>query len=250
MSFKDYFSQQSSDYAKYRPTYPEALFTYLADIAPNRQIAWDCATGNGQVAVSLAGYFQHIYATDASTKQIANAFPHNRVIYTVAVAEASGLADRSIDLLTVGQALHWFDLDRFYAEAKRVLKLQGVIAVWCYGLFTVADMACQLHQVLQDFHQEIEPFWPPERKLVQECYRTIPFPFTELELPNFTMTATWSLDNTIGYLSTWSATQRFIARYGVEAMALGVDKIKRAWGNPERVIEIRWPIHIRVGRWL
>jgi ubiquinone/menaquinone biosynthesis C-methylase UbiE len=250
MSFKDYFSQQSSDYAKYRPTYPEALFSYLAGIAPNRQIAWDCATGNGQVAVSLAGYFQQIYATDASTKQIANAFCHDRVTYTVAAAESSGLPDRSIDLLTVGQSLHWFDLDRFYAEAKRVLKLQGVIAVWCYGLFAAGDGEGQLPQVLQNFYQEIEPFWPPERKLVQECYRTISFPFNELEPPVFNMSATWSLDNLIGYLGTWSATQRFIDRYGVEAMALGTDKIKRAWGTPERVIDIRWPIHLRVGRCL
>src|SRR5215475_11590766 len=126
MGFKDHFSRQAANYAKFRPRYRRELFDYLASIAPGRELAWDCGTGNGQAAVGLASVFDRVIATDASKKQIANAEPHNRVEYHVAPAENSGIPSGTIDLIMVAQALHWFDLDRFYGQAGRVLKPDGI----------------------------------------------------------------------------------------------------------------------------
>ena len=132
MSFEDLFSKQAEEYAQYRPRYPDALFEYLASVAPGHALAWDCATGNGQAALSLAPYFERVVGTDASESQIANAQPHEKITYRVARAEQTDFEDHSVDLITVAQAIHWFDLDAFYAEAKRVLRPGGVLAAWTY----------------------------------------------------------------------------------------------------------------------
>lgn len=246
-SFKDYFSKQAEDYAKYRPRYPDALFKYLAEIAPVREKAWDCGTGNGQVALSLTPYFQQIDATDPSESQIARAFQHDQIKYQVAPAEQTNLAERSVDLVTVGQALHWFNLEQFYQEVRRVSKPQGAIAVWCYGFFQLTAEEASLDRVFKEFYAATEPFWPPERELVQQKYQSIPFPFVEETPPSFTMTADWTVDNLIGYLLTWSATQRFMEQYSFEPVASFAKQMQDAWGNPQTTKLIQWPLYIRIG---
>lgn len=248
MQFKDYFSNHASIYAQHRPSYPVALFEYLSHVATQRDTAWDCATGNGQVAVGLAPYFQHVYATDASDRQIAHAFPHPKVTYAVAAAERSLLPDQSIDLVTVGLALHWFNWDSFYAEVRRVLKPDGTIAVWGYTdvEFPFANPA--LCRSLAEFRQVIYPFFAPEIEHVWSRYQTIPFPFVELSPPAFTMAADWTVENAIGYIQTLSATQRFVEHEGVDRLNHLAQQFVAAWGTPSGVERVEWQIFLRVGK--
>src|SRR5881396_1266583 len=207
MTFKDHFSKQAADYANFRPRYPRELFEYLGSVAPSRALAWDCATGNGQAAVELATVFDHVIASDASKKQISNAQPHERVEYRVAPAENSSIKSGTVDLIMVAQALHWFDLDPFYAEAGRVLKPDGVLAASAYNLLQIEPAIDEI--VNRYYHEVVGPFWPPERKLVEQ-FADLPFPFHEIDSPKFEMAAHWNLHHLLGYLRTWSSTQRFI----------------------------------------
>jgi ubiquinone/menaquinone biosynthesis C-methylase UbiE len=201
--FKDHFSKQAAEYAKFRPRYPRQLFRYLASIASTRGLAWDCATGNGQAAVALAEQFDHVIATDASEKQVANAEPDTRVEYRVAPAEDSGIESNTVDLITVAQALHWFDLDRFYAEVRRVLKSEGVLAAWAYKLATITPA---IDAVVNRYYSEVVgAYWPEERVLVEQ-FEDLEFSFAEITAPSFAMVAQWNLEQVLGYLRTWSAT--------------------------------------------
>lgn len=245
-AFKDHFSAHASAYARYRPRYPEALFAYLASLCPAHERAWDCATGNGQAARGLAPHFAHIVATDASAEQIGHAAPHPRVAYHVAPAAHSPLAAHTADLVTVAQALHWFDLDGFYAEVNRVLKPGGVLAVWTYGLFQVNPA---LDAVIARYYEDlVGPFWPPERRLVEDRYRSLPFPFEEIQPPDFAMHLEWSLDDLVGYLGTWSATRRFIKAHDTDPVAQIAQALSSAWGDPAETKPVRWTLPLRVGR--
>jgi SAM-dependent methyltransferase len=244
MSFKDHFSKQAADYAKFRPRYPRELFEYLRNIAPSRQLAWDCGTGNGQAAVGLATAFARVIATDASEKQIANAQPHERVEYRAAPAESSGIASETVDLIMVAQALHWFDLDRFYDEVRRVLKKNSVLAASAYNLLHIEPA---IDEVINRYYYEVVgPFWPPERKLV-ENFAELPFPFHELDPPEFEMAAQWNLHHLVGYLGTWSSTQRFIAERDGDPLEQISDELRTGWGDPQRTQKVRWPLTLRVG---
>jgi SAM-dependent methyltransferase len=244
VSFKDHFSRQATDYAKFRPRYPQGLFDYLGSIAPRRQLAWDCGTGNGQAAVGLASVFDHVIATDASDKQIANAQPHERVKYRVAPAENSGIDSATIDLIIVAQALHWFDLDRFYEEAGRVLKPDGVLAASAYNLLHIEPAIDQV--INRYYHEVVGPFWPPERRLIEQ-FVDLPFPFQQIHPPKFEMTASWDLNHLVGYLRTWSSTQRSIAAKGEDPVKEISDELGRAWGTPEQTRNVNWPLTLRVG---
>jgi len=246
MKFKDYFSKQASEYTKYRPHYPEALYEYLATLVCSRQRAWDCATGSGQAALGLTPYFEQIIATDASKRQIANAIEHSKIAYFVAPAEKPDIEAASIDLIVVAQALHWFDLNRFYAEARRVSKPGGVLAAWSYSLLRIAR---DIDSLLDKFYTEVVgPFWPPERKFVDDKYQSIPFPFAELDVPQFKMESKWSLERLIGYLGTWSAVQNFKDKHNTDPIELIIKDLIRAWDRPQDEKEIHWSINMRVGR--
>src|SRR5436190_1039921 len=200
--FHDHFSELASRYADFRPRYPAALFDYLATLVPADSVVWDCACGSGQATFDLATRFNKVVATDASAEQIASAKPHPRVEYSVALAEQSGLESGSVGLVTVAQALHWFNLERFYPETKRVLKPAGVLAAWAYGMNQVAGE--DANEIAQDFyHNVVGPYWPPERRLVEEGYRTIPFPFKEIVAPSFQLEVHWNLEQLLGYFSSW-----------------------------------------------
>ncbi len=246
MNFKDHFSKQADDYAKYRPLYPPALFAYLASQVSGHALAWDCGTGSGQAAIGLADFFDRVIATDPSEAQIRNATPHEKILYKVAPAERTDISAGSVDLITVAQALHWIDLDHFYAEARRVLKPAGVLAVWCYGLNEIVP---RVDEVVQGYYRDIVgPYWPPERRLIDECYRTIPFPFAEWTPPAFHMEANWTLGEYLGYLGTWSATQRYRKEKGSDPLVPLRAALEKVWGAPETKYIIRWPIHMRIGR--
>jgi SAM-dependent methyltransferase len=245
MSFKDHFSKQAADYAQFRPTYPQELFDYLGNIAPSRQLAWDCGTGNGQAAVGLASVFDSVIATDASEKQITHAALHERVDYRVALAEDSDIDSGTVDLIMVAQALHWFDLSRFYAEAQRVLKPDGVLAASAYNLLHIGPAIDEV--VNRYYYEVVGPFWPPERRLVEQ-FDDLPFPFQEIDSPKFEMRASWNLDHLVGYLRTWSSTQRFIAAKSSDPLKQIMDELRAAWGAPEQTRNVIWPLTLRIGR--
>lgn len=246
-AFKDHFSGHAADYARYRPHYPEALFAYLASLVDGHELAWDCGTGNGQAAHGLATHFERVIATDASAEQIRSAIPHERITYRVEPAENTTLPSRSADLVLVTQALHWFDFDGFYAEVRRVLKPGGIIAAVSYAGSRVSP---EIDPITQRYlHEIIEPYWPPERRYVDEGYRTIAFPFTELSPPTLQMKEWWSLDDFMGYLQTWSAAKRYERAHGTNPVDLIRPELLAAWGDPETKRIVRWPLNMRVGRY-
>jgi ubiquinone/menaquinone biosynthesis C-methylase UbiE len=245
--FHDHFSGVATKYADYRPRYPAALFDYLATLAPRNSLVWDCAAGNGQASVDLARHFERIIATDASSQQIASAAPDPRIEYRVASAEDSGLRDRSVGLLTVAQALHWFHFEKFWQEAKRVLTDSALVAVWAYGINEVEGRA--VNALVQEFYSKtVGPYWPPERTLVEEGYRSVPFPFRRLVPPAFRMEAKWTLAELLGYFSTWSATNRFIKVNGSNPVEPLAESLRAAWGDEEKPRLIVWPLTLMVGR--
>lgn len=242
--FNDHFSALAKDYAHYRPRYPDTLFAALADVAPGHECAWDCATGNGQAAAGLAPYFTRVVATDASSAQIAAATGPSNVQFSVATAEASGLPDASLDLLLVAQAAHWFDLPAFYAEAERVLRPGGVLALLTYSGVHTADEG--INQLLREFHQvTMGPYWPAERAYVENDYRDLPFPWPEIPFPAQTMTAQWTLDQLIGYLGTWSATARYRQERGDDPLPALRARLAPLWGEQSR--SLAWPLPVRIG---
>jgi SAM-dependent methyltransferase len=192
----------------------------------------------------LAPVFDRVIATDASEKQIANAQPHEHVEYRVAPAERGGLESDTVDLITVAQALHWFDLDRFYTEVRRVLKPNGVLMASAYNLLRVEPAIDEI--IDRYYHEVVGPFWPPERRLV-ENFADLPFPFHEIEQPEIEMTTRWNLDHLIGCLGTWSSTQRFIAATGTDPLQQITDELRAAWGDVEQTRRIVWPLTLRIG---
>lgn len=245
-AFKDHFSTRSSGYAAFRPGYPAELFTYLACLTPRHDLAWDCATGSGQAARGLAEHYIRVWATDASAAQIDAAAPRARVEFRVAPAQASGLPDRSVDLVTVAQAAHWFDLPAFYAEVRRVLKADGLLAIWCYERLTIEPA---VDAIVEEFYGGLlGPYWPPERRLVESGYRDLDFPFAELPAPAIPMTANWTLDQLLGYFSTWSALKAYQRATGEDPLPVLRERLASAWISLDQAKTIKWPLSVRLGR--
>ena len=246
MTFRDLFSRQSETYAATRPTYPDELYAFLATLVPARRLAWDCGTGNGQAARGLARWFEKVIATDASESQIRHAVPVANVEYRVADAHSSGLPAKAFDLVAVAQALHWFDMDRFCAEVRRVTVPGGIIAVWSYGS---PSAGAELENALRDFEDgTVGRYWESGRRLVDEGYRTIPFPFTELPVPRFELRKEWTLSQLGGYLRSWSAVAKFVAERGDDPVAPLLEQIGKHWDSPDSTRVVTWPLAVRVGR--
>jgi hypothetical protein len=225
--------------------YPPELFETVAALVTRHTLCWDVGTGSGQAACGLAEHFAEVVATDASAEQIAHAIPRPGITYRVAPAESSGLDEASVDLVTVGQAVHWFDQKRFFEEVKRVGGAGGAIAVWAYDLFQPPREASA---VLTRFHECVETYWPPERALVARRYADLFFPFEEIPVSPVTMTAAWSLERTLGYLSTWSAVKAFRKATGEDPIAALAPELSLAWGNPAEKRTFTWPLVLRAGR--
>ena len=243
--FPDHFSAVSAGYARSRPRYPDALFEWLATLARHHRLAWDAGTGNGQAATGLAAHFAAVIATDASAAQVARAEAHPAVTYRVGLAEQSGLPDASVDLVTAAQAAHWFDLDAFHAEVHRVLAPGGAVALWSYALPRLDDP--EPNAELAAFAEQMAPWWPPERRLVETGYATMPFPFDEVRAPAFDVTAEWNLDQLLTYLRTWSSVTRAIAETGADPVAAAGRRLARFWGAEGLARQVRWPVSVRAG---
>ena len=244
--FKDHFSGHAAAYATHRPTYPAVLADWLAEQAPARGTALDCGCGNGQLSILLADRFDHVVATDASAQQIASAVVHPRVDYRVAPAEASGLPDASVDLITVAQAAHWFDLNTFYAEVRRVARPGAVLALITY-VNVITDP--EISAIIDHFYGPVlDDYWQPERRHVEAGYQDFAFPFAEFDAPELAIELEWNLAGLIGYIESWSATKAFErAGHGDRIEQFRRD-VAAAWGDPNRTRHMHWPLLMRVGR--
>jgi SAM-dependent methyltransferase len=242
---KDNFSTASGGYAKFRPNYPQAIFDFLYPLLKERQMAWDCGTGNGQIAQELAKDFQQIEATDISQSQLDHAYTADNIRYSLQAAEATDFGDDIFDLITVGQAVHWFDFDKFNNEVNRVATPNAIIAILGYELNNITPA---IDQIVRRFYTEvIGEYWDPERQHLETRYQRVPFPFKELETPEIYNIKLWSFDTLIGYLKTWSAVQHFIQANGYDPVDEISSELKYAWGSSE-VRKVSFPIIFRVGR--
>jgi ubiquinone/menaquinone biosynthesis C-methylase UbiE len=246
-TFKDLFSKQSKEYAVSRPTYPESLFDFLAGLVDRKDLAWDCATGNGQAAVALSKYFQQVIASDISKKQLENAKRKSNIRYEVFPAEKTILEDNSVDLITVAQALHWFDFEKFYREVKRVLREGGVIAAWTYGLTSVSP---EIDKITYRLYKDIlGRYWPKEIKYIENRYEDVPFPFKQLPTPQFQIKLNWNLSELLNYLYTWSSVQKFLEKNDHDPLKQIRGSLEEAWGkHGQQKRQVVWPIYIKVGR--
>lgn len=243
----DHFSAVSRDYARFRPEYPRELIDWVAARSPAQRRAWDCGAGNGQASRALAAHFTAVIASDMSASQLSASLPGERVHRVVARAEASPLAARSCDAVVVAQALHWFDLAAFLAEARRVLVPGGLLAAWSYGLLRVD--ATDLDELLHAFHHDVlGPHWPAERRLVDAGYRDIAFPAPELAAPAFHMELRWTLDQLVGYVATWSAVAAYRLATGDDPVPSLARGLAERWGDPAGARRVRWPLVVRATR--
>ena len=245
IDFKNYFGPRAKRYADHRPRYPAALLEYLAREAGGSTLAWDCGTGNGQAAVGLAQHFTQVVATDPSADMIAHAIHHTRVMYRVARYE-SGLPAKSANLVTVAQALHWFEVEDFFREVRRVLVPDGLFAAWGYSL-------CRIEPALDDvidryYKKTLGTFWPPERRHTDDGYRSFVLPLNELAPPPFELSESWTMDEFLNYVRTWSGTNRCVDARGEEPVLEFEEAVRQRWSEPAAHRQVRWPIHLRVGR--
>jgi len=245
MQFKDLFSKHATDYARFRPRYPAALFVWLASLAPEHELAVDVGAGNGQAAGELAKHFRKVIAVEPSAQQVANATPATGVSFVQGSASALGMDAASTDLVVSAQAFHWFDRKAFFGEVSRVLRPSGCLAVWCYGLTKIAPAIDEL--VYELYEARLGRYWDPERKLVESGYRDVEFPFAEIEAPPFEMRLDWSFEHLIGYLGTWSALKRHIDVEGTNPLEEMLPRLQAAWA-PDGERPVTWPISLRAFR--
>ncbi|MBK9109889.1 MAG: class I SAM-dependent methyltransferase [Saprospiraceae bacterium] len=245
MSPKDLFSQTSESYAQHRPLYPKELYEWVYSKCKNFELAWDCATGNGQVARKLGEKFSKVIATDLSAQQLQRAPSFENVQYLCESAESSSLATQSCDLITVAQAIHWFDFNKFYHQVSRVLKPNGILAVWVYENICINE---EIDKLLYGLYENtLGPYWDPARKLIEEKLTSIPFPFEEIDCPVFEIRDTWNRDRFLGYLSSWSALHKYEKYIGHSPLPAFKTQLEKIWPDQENC-EVRFPVYIRMGK--
>jgi ubiquinone/menaquinone biosynthesis C-methylase UbiE len=244
LSMKNYFSEQAKIYAQYRPDYPSELFEFVLQYVNDQNAAWDCATGNGQTAKILAQHFKKVEATDISQQQLDEAVVAKNIHYSKQPAEQTDFPSDCFDLVTASQALHWFKFDEFYKEVKRVSKPGGIFAAWMYN----RQMLPVIDKIIEEdlYNNILGDYWDPARKLVDENYSTIPFPFEEIRTPVFTQTLYWSHEQLRGYLNSWSAVRKFISQNDYNPVDEVMKKILPLWQGEKMRVE--FPIHMRIGR--
>ena len=245
-STRRHFETGGDAYARYRPSYPPALAAALADLAPDRDLAVDVGCGTGQLSVLLGGHFERVEAFDISADQVANATQHPRVRYAVAPADALPVAAGAASLVTVAQAAHWFDLPSFYTEVRRIAAPGSILALIAYANGVLDG---PLAERFQSFYaDEVGPYWPPERQLIENEYRDLPFPFEELTPPALQIERDWDLASLIGYVETWSATKRTRAAGEGARVDAFIEDAHRIWVDPDTTTRITWPVRMRLGR--
>jgi len=241
---KDHFSNHAYEYSQFRPTYPKELFDHVISLVPNRDRVWDCATGNGQVAVELAKYFKEVKATDVSKKQLEHAVNGPNIEYIQSSAEQTPFAECSFDLITVAQALHWFDFEDFFREAERVADFDGVIAIWGYE---EAQVNLEIDGLYLDFYQNVVgDHWPEERKYIENMYETIEMPFEKRRIPHFNIKMNWNLNEYVSYIRTWSAVQKYISTHGEDPTTNLQQRMNIHWPGTE-IKEVVFPLFLFIG---
>lgn len=241
----DQFSEQAELYQKFRPTYPTSLYRFIYTQCAGFDVAWDCGTGNGQVAIELSERFSRVYATDISENQLRQAIQRPNVVYSNQQAEKTKFSDESFDLICVAQAMHWFNFEAFNKEVHRLLKKGGVIAVWGYSLVRINE---EIDRIVDEFYwNQIHGYWSKERKYVEEGYTTIPFSYPMVDVDqDFSIELEWRLDHFIGYLRSWSAVRNYIRENG-EDPVLSIEKsLENSWGDGERTV--RFPVFLKLGK--
>ncbi|MBS0290659.1 MAG: class I SAM-dependent methyltransferase [Proteobacteria bacterium] len=247
MNYIRHFAKNSEQYKLYRPNYPEELFTYLESLVVDKHLAWDCGTGNGQAAVSLAKRFDVVIASDINVEQLNAAPKVDAIHYHCWPAEKTELEDQSVDLITIAQALHWFKFDSFYQEVKRVAKQGGIVAAWCYSL---GNISSTIDPIIRRLYVNIlgDKYWPPERKYVEEEYCTIPFPFQRISPPSFVINQNLNFNQLIGYLGTWSAVKEYEKQKEQNPINRILPELQSVWGDPLQPRLMVWPLHLIIGR--
>jgi ubiquinone/menaquinone biosynthesis C-methylase UbiE len=245
METKDYFSGHSKIYAAFRPSYPQELYDFIFQYVHNKATAWDCATGNGQVAKILSPYFEKVFATDISQQQLENAHHADNIMYSVSAAEQTSFNENQFDLITVGQALHWFNLEGFYREVNRVGKNNSIIAVWGYANCVINK---DVDKIFSNFYNNVVgPYWDSARRLVEQEYKNIPFSFEQIPSPKFEIKVQWTLDQFIGYLTSWSATQKYIKANQTNPVDIVKEALKAYWPVDETKAVV-FPVFLKLGR--
>jgi hypothetical protein len=242
-----HFNQKTDNYLRFRPDYPDALYDYLAKLVKDHQCAWDCGTGNGQAALALSKYFDQVIASDVNQEPL-NAAPKSaKIQYICCPAENTPIKDKSVDLTTIAQALHWFDFDLFYKELRRVSKDSALVAAWSYSL---GRFNFEVDVVISKLYNDLlgDNYWPVERRYIDKEYLTIPFPFRKIASPSFTIEKELNLPELLGYLNTWSAVKEYELRNKLNPINLVAQELESAWGEPLVKHKIIWPLHLLVGR--
>jgi len=241
---KDLFSGHAKNYAAFRPEYPQTLYDFIYQFVEQFDNAWDCGTGNGQVARVLAKSFKQVKASDISSRQIENASTAANIEYHLSGVEQTDFASDSFDLITVGQAIHWFDREKFYTEVNRVGKLGAIIAAFGYN---PVHFSPPFDEALNRFYFDvIYPYWDTERKVVEDQYQSISFPFEEIDAPDFRTNLEWSIKDLHGYITTWSAVQHFIKQNGFNPVDEFVEGIRPLWKKETE--SVYFPVFLRLGR--
>lgn len=246
MSFADHFSGHAAVYSDFRPTYPAELFAYLANTCQHTNLALDVATGNGQAASSLAHHFQQVIGCDASVQQLLQAQAAKNLEYVCASAEQLPFQPDSLDLICVAQAAHWFDMPRFNQQVQQLLRAGGYLAIWCYGLF---KLDADIDQIIDDYYRHtLETYWPAERRHIENGYRELAFPYAKLTAPTFYIEVEWRMPQLLGYLRSWSATQRYMRATGQDPLTEVEARLCQSWREPQQARRIRWPLHLLLGQ--
>lgn len=240
----DHFSIQADRYRRYRPVCPDELYEWLAAQSPARRRAWDCGTGSGQVARGLASHFSQVVATDASLGQLAHAEGGDGIHFVAGRSDVAPLRAGTVDAVGMGAAIHWFAGEAFFAEVRRVARPGGLVAAWTYWLMDAGEAVTP---VVRAFRRDVVfDYWPPGREHVESEYRSLPFPFDEIDAPQFIARARWTAQQLVGYVGTWSAVQRYRQQNGEDPIPALTADVEASWGA-DRVREVRWPLHMRVG---